>query len=1465
MLIAALTVTAVAASGGTATADSTANTARSTAFAVSPYPATRLGTGIADELSIADVADSKRPDGPAGSVALRLDNARWEVAWFDPGSGEDLGAHLPARPEADWLTTESVTTAQAVLLQHHRIDDPLTRGARDSSWVAGKEWWYRTSFSTDEGWSGRLVQLHVKGVMELGDVWLNGVHVGSTKGMYDEAWLDVAEHLAPPGRVNVLAIRARAAEGGWSDRVSIAANEAHWRGFQYSNALRPIGLWRGVDVVVTGRVRLAGTFVRTVGDLTAASKSATVRVEHTVQNTTDAPLRVRLRDTLAPQNFGGPPVSGHTEVTVPPGTHRVSQDLVVAGNALRLWWPNGFGPGVGGPDGPRFLYTLRTQLHEGDTLLDTRHVSHIGIRSLTYRLTDGAPADHYRHVYVVNGEPVYAQGGNWVPSDPLYRPAVMQRIYDELLWLAAKGNVTMLRVWGGGIEENAGFYQRASEYGIPVLQEFWHWMVAYDVDYPVWRANADDIVRRLRNYPAVARYSGGNELTGTTTGDRERAEALPYVRAVADSYLEHDGTRGEFLATSPAGGSVHRWEHLHMVGVEGYEQAHLGVADFLSELGMNSAPSASTWNQYGGEGHATDAHRRIGEEWIYPNEYGAYRDVDDVIRFTQLAQGLGMAYNAGWQKTHKWANAGALMWQYNDMAPMVGWGVVDYGRAPKWSYYLLKREFRPVHVRASYDRYWFDPGEQVSLDVHVINDTRQPLTGMTVRATAITMDGQVIAERAGGVDVPANADGGVAKAFTATFDAPGTPTAFLVHLELLDRAGNLVVDNTTWMTTEPNRSMYTLAGAPVADLAVADVVDRGVRTVRITNRGDVPAFGVELLVEGLVDLSDNVFAVLPGQTKSITVTPRGNGVYRGPITVRQMARASTGPNLAAHRPTYASHDDYSYRTGTVTRSERRALYATDGDTAYTAVTSFSQWQSATAKQVWLRVDLGRRTPIGAVRLLWGAQYATRYEIQVSDDAAFWRTVHIEESGDGGVDLVTLDGVTGRHVRLSGMASTGAYHLSEIEVFADHRVPPAPRWVPGAIELERIPVAETVDAVRERVDGDRLGYGAADRIRPTVDGGTGSATYRIGTQARTYRLLLGIADAPGGGRAAIAIDGRPVDDPIDTDGPHGPRELDLGEARLDAVTHAVTVTATGGPVLIDYLRLVPTDVLVEAESLPAHITGGSGRVFGDDRMSGRAGHLLTPSGSGARVAYTVSGLPDGRYRLVAGVKKQDARGIYQPTVNGQAWGGPIDMYAPSDTYPEVDLGVVEVTGHTLVVGFTHTGRNPASLGSSFALDYLRLTPTQEPVAPPEGGGGDPGCDEAAPRQEAECLPVSVSGATHRIFDDGRMSGGRGHLLSPFQAGASATYTVRAMPGTYHVVVGIKRQDTRGIYQASTGGELLGDPLDLYAPSDSYDQAVLGQVTVSASGELHLTFTHVGRNPASLGSTFALDYVELVSIG
>ncbi|GAA0350449.1 discoidin domain-containing protein [Actinoallomurus spadix] len=105
-----------------------------------------------------------------------------------------------------------------------------------------------------------------------------------------------------------------------------------------------------------------------------------------------------------------------------------------------------------------------------------------------------------------------------------------------------------------------------------------------------------------------------------------------------------------------------------------------------------------------------------------------------------------------------------------------------------------------------------------------------------------------------------------------------------------------------------------------------------------------------------------------------------------------------------------------------------ASAAVDGDTG-------TRWSSAFGDPQWLQVDLGATATVSQVVLTWEAAYATAFQIQVSDDAATWRTAYGTTSGTGGRQTLDVSG-TGRYVRMYGTArATGyGYSLWEFQVY-----------------------------------------------------------------------------------------------------------------------------------------------------------------------------------------------------------------------------------------------------------------------------------------------------------------------------------------------------------------------------------------------------------------------------------------------
>ncbi|MDR1157552.1 MAG: discoidin domain-containing protein [Oscillospiraceae bacterium] len=145
----------------------------------------------------------------------------------------------------------------------------------------------------------------------------------------------------------------------------------------------------------------------------------------------------------------------------------------------------------------------------------------------------------------------------------------------------------------------------------------------------------------------------------------------------------------------------------------------------------------------------------------------------------------------------------------------------------------------------------------------------------------------------------------------------------------------------------------------------------------------------------------------------------------------------------------------AYQSGAVDENYTATL-VTDGIVSEPVLRSFADgpWVAATRYYMeWIYVDLGEPTDIANVTTTWGGTYATRYQIQFSDDAVTWTTPAIAGahrgsnaySGGGGgtanpfgyataawanaADACGITGVTARYVRIlcescSGLSQSG---------------------------------------------------------------------------------------------------------------------------------------------------------------------------------------------------------------------------------------------------------------------------------------------------------------------------------------------------------------------------------------------------------------------------------------------------------
>ncbi|NJR31195.1 hypothetical protein HC762_00065 [bacterium] len=298
------------------------------------------------------------------------------------------------------------------------------------------------------------------------------------------------------------------------------------------------------------------------------------------------------------------------------------------------------------------------------------------------------------------------------------------------------------RVWGGGIYEDESFYNACDELGILVWQDF---MFACG-NYPCFpslllsvRREATLNVRRLRNHPSLAIFSGNNEdyqVAESAGLEYDYADKLPeswlktdfparyiyefllpdILRSECPSIPYHPGSPwGDGRQTSdPTVGDLHQWNVWHGTQ-EKYQIFDCLGGRFNSEFGMEAFPHMETVKRFVEDSkdlypqsRAMDFHNKAtGHErrlatYLVEN-VRTVTDLKPYIHLTQLIQSEAVSYAyRGWRR--QWNKAGerkcggALVWQLNDCWPTISWSICDYYLRKKPAYYTSARCMAPIAI-----------------------------------------------------------------------------------------------------------------------------------------------------------------------------------------------------------------------------------------------------------------------------------------------------------------------------------------------------------------------------------------------------------------------------------------------------------------------------------------------------------------------------------------------------------------------------------------------------------------------------------------------------------------------------------------------------------------------------------------------------------------------------------------------
>ena len=809
-------------------------------------------------------AKAKKAPAPTDDE-ICLSGGNWKLtrSSFTDAEGSEISSE--GFDDAGWLTATVPGTVLSSYINLGAVPEPnyADNIFHISDSYFWSDFWYRNEFEIAEGFMDGKTWLEFDGINWKAEIYLNRQYLGRIDGAFTRGRFDISK-TARPGR-NTLAVRIIKNRNAGSVKEKNENDTGRNGGMLgYDNPTfhasigwdwistvrgRNIGIWNDVRVVSEGLVSLDSPYVLTQLPLPDTT-SAVLTPEVIAKNNSDEPvsgvLKGRIGDIAFEQN-----------VTLAPGEERTVRfdpetypQLKVENP--RLWWPNGYGK----PE----LYSA-TFSFEIDGAESDRTDFNVGIRQV-----DTKEIDEVLHIYI-NGRRFIGRGGNWGFSENnlTYRA----REYDIAVAYHADMNFNIMRNWVGQTGDME-LYQACDRHGIMVWQDFW---LANPADGPdpadndMFLANAEDLVKRIRQYPSIVIYCGRNE-------GFPPAEIEAGLRKIVGEW-HADMT----YIPSSADGGVSGHGPYRALTHKGYFTYRKGNTKFHSERGMPSVltyesmlrtfapealePKSILWGQH--DYTLNGAQRASTFNEIIENGYGPAKDVKE---FSEHAQFVNYDGYKGMFESRSINRKGLLLWMSHPAWPSMTWQTYDWYFEPNGSYFGCKKGAEPLHIQ-------WNPAENV---IEVVNYNGGDQTGLKAQAMIMNMDGTVKWNREAVVD---SKEDSTLKCFEIEFAEDLSDVHFIKLY--LTKDGKTLSDNFYINGKEygNHQAMKQMEKADVRSDVKFCKGEDGVwtGTVTLENRSSVPAIMIRLNVVGRRDgeqilpmfYGDNYFSLMPGEVKEVSL------------------------------------------------------------------------------------------------------------------------------------------------------------------------------------------------------------------------------------------------------------------------------------------------------------------------------------------------------------------------------------------------------------------------------------------------------------------------------------------------------------------------------------------------------------------------------------------------------------------
>ncbi len=525
-----------------------------------------------------------------------------------------------------------------------------------------------------------------------------------------------------------------------------------------------------------------------------------------------------------------------------------------------------------------------------------------GIREVTNEIKK--IGNDYGRVFLINGQRVFCKGG-WLQPDALMN-INEKKVYDEARLLAI-ANVNMVANEDAPSTPDM-VLDSYDKYGLMYWETFYQCWRMYPgdtatqnnpADHGLALREAQDIIKRYRNHPSLVIWCAANEVTVAEDIYKPLRQYVndldgtrPFLAASSTSWDINKLTPYIIpdlpLGTTDDGDPDYNWnpEHFYFDKIlEVDKQAfrnELGVASvpvysslkkFLPAMSTNTSdplfPLDSTWAEHGAWDDNNYAFR--GYDNAIRKLYGTPVSVEDYAKKAQYVN--ANSYRAMFEAANHrmWTiTSGVMLWKLNDCWPSVLWQLYDWYLCQNASYYFAQKAMEPIHIQMNAD----------NKTLSLINAQHKRLDSLELTASLVNFNMKTIWTKKETVSIGAD----MYKELFSIPLKPGLTPVYFVKLELKDKSGLLLSENTYWQSTGSISDYSALANLETVPLKIScikSVVGKEIHiSINLKNSTDKLSFFSRLVItagengeEVLPTFWDSNFLILfPGEEKTVKAT-----------------------------------------------------------------------------------------------------------------------------------------------------------------------------------------------------------------------------------------------------------------------------------------------------------------------------------------------------------------------------------------------------------------------------------------------------------------------------------------------------------------------------------------------------------------------------------------------------------------